>query len=76
MRLMERSTRSIEMPVSQPTCAAFGGANLDLLFVTSATDGLSADLLSQQPSAGAVFVYKVSIPGLSDGRYIFEKTDS
>jgi sugar lactone lactonase YvrE len=67
---------AIEMPVSLPTCVAFGGANLDLLFVTSATDSLSADSLSQQPSAGAVFVYKVTVPGLSDGRYNFEKTGS
>jgi sugar lactone lactonase YvrE len=63
----------IEMPVSQPTCVAFGGPDLDLLFVTSGRDGLSADSLLRQPSAGAVFVYKVPVSGLSDGRYISEK---
>ena len=29
--------RVIEMPVANPTCCCFGGANLDTLFVTSAT---------------------------------------
>lgn len=36
-----RESLVIAMPVSQPTCVAFGGDGLDLLFVTSARVGLS-----------------------------------
>ncbi len=34
--------RVIELPVSQPTSCTFGGDDFDELFVTSASDGLSA----------------------------------
>jgi len=61
---------TIEVPTDQPTCVAFGGPDLDLMFVTSARDGLSAEALARQPHAGDVFVYKVSVPGLTDGRFI------
>jgi L-arabinonolactonase len=61
---------TIEVPTEQPTCVAFGGQGLDLLFVTSARDGLTPDALATQPHAGDVFVYKVSVPGLPDGRFI------
>jgi L-arabinonolactonase len=60
----------IEIPAKQPTCVAFGGPDFDLLFVTSARDGLKPDALATQPHAGDVFVYKVSVPGLPDGRFV------
>ncbi len=65
-----RIDRVLTVPASQPTCLAFGGPNLDLLFVTSARDGLRHDQLARQPSAGDVFVYKIGIAGLPDQRYI------
>jgi L-arabinonolactonase len=64
-----RVDRTLSIPASQPTCVAFGGPNLDLLFVTSARDGLRADALLQQPDAGAVFVYDVGIKGLPEPQY-------
>jgi sugar lactone lactonase YvrE len=59
----------IDTPASQPTCVAFGGRNLDLMYVTSARDGLNEAALMGQPHAGDVFVYKMSVPGLSDGYF-------
>jgi L-arabinonolactonase len=56
----------IEVPASQPTCIAFGGRDLDLLFVTSAREGLSAAALRVQPHAGDLFVYSVNVRGLPD----------
>jgi sugar lactone lactonase YvrE len=44
----------IPLPVSQPTMCAFGGEDLRDLYVTSATDKLSARRLRQQPLAGAL----------------------
>jgi sugar lactone lactonase YvrE len=49
-----RLDRSLEVPVKKPTMCAFGGDNLDTLFVTSIRPGGSD--LSDQPLAGAVFV--------------------
>ncbi len=36
----------VELPVSQPTCVAFGGDALDLLFITSAKEGFDAATLA------------------------------
>ncbi len=51
---------SIELPVQMPTSCAFGGAEGDTLFVTSASEGLDAEAIARQPDAGRVF----SIRGL------------
>jgi sugar lactone lactonase YvrE len=59
----------IELPVTQPTCIAFGMAALDHLFVTTAREELSAAALSLQPRAGHLFVYKTSIKGRPEPRY-------
>ncbi|WP_215396610.1 SMP-30/gluconolactonase/LRE family protein [Rheinheimera oceanensis] len=54
------------LPVSQPTCVALGGDKLDILFVTTATEGLSAEQLSQQPQAGNLLVYQYPHQGLTE----------
>jgi L-arabinonolactonase len=60
----------VELPVSQPTCIAFGHALLDHLFVTTAREELSVDALSSQTKAGHLFVYKTNIEGLPEPRYL------
>jgi len=47
--------KSIPFPTANITSAAFAGPNLDILYVTSATAGLSEIDLRQQPAAGALF---------------------
>ena len=47
--------RIVQMPVEQPTSCCFGGANLDVLFVTSARNGLDREALEQSPLSGSVF---------------------
>lgn len=49
----------LEVPFSQPTCVAFGGPNLDLLFVTSAKQGDTT-----HPEAGNVLIYQTDVVGL------------
>jgi sugar lactone lactonase YvrE len=44
----------IMLPVSQPTMCAFGGDALDILYITSARQKLSAEQLERQPLAGSV----------------------
>lgn len=51
----------------QPTCVAFGGADLDQLFVTSASIGLDGDRSGTQ---GAAFLYQVNTSGLADVRAV------
>ncbi|WP_062066632.1 SMP-30/gluconolactonase/LRE family protein [Cellvibrio sp. OA-2007] len=55
-----------DMPVSQPTCVAFGGNDFNLLAVTSARVGLSHDALAQQPDAGNLFIFKTTATGLPE----------
>ena len=56
----------LQLPVSQATCVAFGGANLNLIAVTSARSELSDQALKQQRNAGDVFIFKSKIKGLMD----------
>jgi sugar lactone lactonase YvrE len=46
--------RDIELPVSQPTMCAFAGEDLDVLYVTSATDKLTLEQRRREPLAGAL----------------------
>jgi L-arabinonolactonase len=57
--------RVLEVPVSQPSCVAFGGPDLDLLFVTTARDGLTG----AETGAGDLFVYNVGVRGLEESRF-------
>ena len=61
--------RVIEMPVSQVTSVAFGGPELDRLFVTSAAIGLSAEEREEQPLAGGLFELDPGVKGLPAGQF-------
>ena len=54
----------IRLPVSQATSCAFGGADLDELYVTSAREGLSREQREAQPLAGAVFRVRPGVRGV------------
>ncbi len=61
--------RTIPVPASQPSCVCFGGPNLDLLFVTTAREGLNEATLAGEPNAGDVFVYRPGAQGLPESEY-------
>jgi L-arabinonolactonase len=63
---------SVQIPTTQVSCVAFGGADLNLLFVTTAREGMSEATLQQQPHAGDVFVYQVNVKGLPESRFAME----
>ena len=48
--------RDVMLPVSQPSCPAFGGPELRDLYVTTARQDLSEEALAAEPLAGQVFV--------------------
>ena len=59
-----RLDRVITLPVSQPTSCAFGGPDLDELYVTSAWKGLSPEVRRAQPLAGALFRLRPGVRGI------------
>lgn len=58
-----RLDRSLEVPVKKPSMCAFGGTNLDTLFVTSIRPGGD---LTDQPLAGGVFALRPGVTGLEE----------
>jgi sugar lactone lactonase YvrE len=48
---------------------AFGGADMRLMFVTSAKEGLSPEDLARDRLAGSLLVYQTEVAGLLDRRY-------
>ena len=61
--------RVIEMPVGANTNIAFGGPDLETLYVSTAAKQLDAAALAQQPLAGALFEVHVGVKGMPPGRY-------
>lgn len=59
------------LPVStrQPTRPAFGGPDLDTLYVTSARAGLSSAQLDADVHAGALFGSRIDVRGLPEPRF-------
>lgn len=54
---------TLMVPVTRPTCTAFGGPDMRHLFVTTARAALDEEVLAAEPMAGKVLVYE----GLADG---------
>lgn len=59
----------VEVPVPRPTSLTFGGSNLNRLFITSASYGLTAEDLARSPNSGSIFAYESSVPGQACNRY-------
>jgi sugar lactone lactonase YvrE len=60
---------AIELPVTNPTSATFGGADLRTLYVTSARHRLSPPRLAREPLAGAVLALEPGVRGLPAHRF-------
>jgi sugar lactone lactonase YvrE len=56
----------VKTPASQPTCVAFGGDDLSLMFVTSASEDLTPEQLAVESGSGDVFVFDVGVKGLPE----------
>jgi L-arabinonolactonase len=64
-----RIDRVIDVPVSQPTRVAFGGRNLDTLYITSAREGLDAAAMQRESMAGGMFSVDPGVQGLPEPRF-------
>ena len=61
--------RVIELPAQQITCPAFGGEDMDELYITSAAAGLGEEEREKQPLAGALFRVKVGVKGTPEPKF-------
>lgn len=56
--------RVVKVPASRVTCCAFGGANLDELYITTSRLNVSPDEIAKHPQAGGLFVIRPGVKGL------------
>lgn len=64
-----RVDRTIQLPVTNPTCPAFGGANMDTLYVTSHSLRIPPERLAMQPFTGGLLALNVGVKGVSEPRF-------
>ncbi len=57
------------LPTRLITNCAFGGADMQTLFISSARDGLTEAQLASEPLAGGLFCVRVASPGLASFLY-------
>ena len=58
--------RIIPLPVNQPTSCAFGGDKLDVLYVTTATQGMKPERLAGEPWSGGLLAMDVGVRGVPE----------
>lgn len=61
-----RVDREIEVPVWKPTCCAFGGAKLDILFITTSRLLTDEAQLEAEPHSGGLFACRPGVLGIED----------
>ena len=61
--------RVIKMPVQRPTSCAFGGEDFSILYVTSASMGLTGQQRIDAPLAGGLFAVDAGVRGLREPRF-------
>jgi sugar lactone lactonase YvrE len=61
--------QTIKVPVEQPSSCAFGGPDLDRLYITSATKSLDERALAMQPKAGGLFMVIPGVRGLEEAPF-------
>jgi L-arabinonolactonase len=59
----------IELPVPQPSCPAFGGEHLNVLYVTTARQWMTDEQLAAAPLSGGLFHIPLDIQGLPETRF-------
>lgn len=60
---------SINVPAKRPTMISFGGKDRKTAFITSATTGLSDDILKAQPHSGGIFTFTTKVAGVRNWKF-------
>ena len=61
--------RTVKLPVQKPTMPAFGGDNLEIMYITSIGSDGSAPLEPGQPQAGSIFACEPGVGGLPEPKF-------
>jgi sugar lactone lactonase YvrE len=64
-----RLDRVVRLPVAEVSSCSLGGADLDVLFITTARDELSETERREQPLAGGLFRFEPGVPGRAVADY-------
>jgi sugar lactone lactonase YvrE len=64
-----RVDRVLAVPVANVTNCAFGGPDLDILYITTARTLMSPAELARTPQAGGLFACRPGVRGIADGRF-------
>lgn len=64
-----RIDRTLAVPAQKPSMCAFGGENLDILYITTIGSGTSSPLEPGQPQAGGLFACKPGVRGLPEPKF-------
>jgi len=62
--------RVIDVPVWKPTCCAFGGPDLDTLYITTSRLMSDEETLANEPTSGGLFAAKPGVRGVADVPFI------
>jgi sugar lactone lactonase YvrE len=54
----------IEVPAPHVTSCCFGGKNLDILYITTASSGMSKEQIEKFPLSGGIFECRMAVKGL------------
>jgi len=65
-----KAERVIPLPVGRPTSCAFGGPELNQLYITSAWTGLSEADRKEQPLAGNLLLIQTDAVGQQENMYL------
>jgi L-arabinonolactonase len=64
-----RIDRVIEVPALKVTCCAFGGRDLDTLYITTSRLEMSVEELAAEPSSGSLYAFKPGVRGVVDAPF-------
>jgi sugar lactone lactonase YvrE len=59
----------VSLPVPKPTSCAFGGENLDELYITTCREHMSPEEIEQAPLSGSLFKVSLPVKGLPVGLF-------
>lgn len=59
----------VDVPVWKPTCCAFGGPDMDTLFITTSRLMSDEAVLRKEPESGGLFAVKPGVRGVADAPF-------
>lgn len=62
--------RVVHLAAPQPSCVAFGGEQLDVLYATTARLGMSEQAVAKAPLSGGIFQLAAGVRGLPESRFL------